>query len=161
MNIEERRKFVEAHRTAVFGYNRKADGPSLSVVYYVMDGDDLLMSTMQERGKAKAVRRNPKVSLCVLDEKWPLTYLVLFCNAEIDPDIEAATEMLMKISGLMAGDRMPESVRENLRKVALEEKRVVMRLKPYETFETPPRHVRKPEDTKGLTHWLGTTLPWK
>jgi len=161
MNIEERRKFVEAHRTAVFGYNRKADGPSLSVVYYVMDGDDLLMSTMLERGKAKAVRRNPKVSLCVLDEKWPLTYLLVYCTAEIDTDIEAATEMLMKIAGLMAGERMPETVRENLRKVAEEEKRVVMRLKPYETFETPPRHVRKPEDTKDLTHWLGTTLPWK
>ena len=161
MNIEERRKFVEAHRTAVFGYNRKADGPSLSVVYYVMDGDDLLMSTMLERGKAKAVRRNPKVSLCVLDEKWPLTYLLVYCTAEIDTDVEAATEMLMKIAGLMAGERMPETVRENLRKVAVEEKRVVMRLKPYETFETPPRHVRKPEDTKDLTHWLGSTLPWK
>ena len=161
MNIEERRKFVEAHRTAMFGYNRKADGPSLSVVYYVMDGDDILISTMWERGKAKAVRRNNKISLCVLDEKWPLTYLLLYCTAEIDPDIEAATEMLMRISGLMAGDRMPETVRANLRKVAVDEKRVVMRLKPYETFETPPRHVRKPEDTKDLTHWLGTTLPWK
>jgi len=161
MNIEERRKFVEAHRTAVFGYNRKADGPSLSVVYYVMDGDDILMSTMLERGKAKAVRRNNKVSLCVLDEKWPLTYLLVYCTAEIDTDIEAATEMLMKISALMAGSTMPESVRPNLRKVAVDEKRVVMRLKPYETFETPPRHVRKPEDTKDLTHWLGTTLPWK
>ena len=70
MNIEERKNFVEVHRTAVFGYNRKEDGPSLSVVYDVMDGDDILISTMLERGKAKAVRRNPKVSLCVLDEKW-------------------------------------------------------------------------------------------
>ena len=160
MNIEERKKFVEAHRTAVFGYNRKADGPSLSVVYYVMDGDDILISTMWERGKAKAVRRNNKVSLCVLDEKWPLTYLLVYCDAEIDQDIEAATEMLMKISALMSGSSMPESVRANLRKVAVDEKRVVMRLKPYQTFETPPRHVRKPEDTKDLTHWLGTTLPW-
>src|SRR5215467_6666468 len=161
MNIQERRKFVEAHRTAVFGYNRKADGPSLSVVYYVMDGEDILISTMWERGKAKAVRRNPKVSLCVLDEKWPLTYLLVYCNAEIDADIEAAAEMLMRIAGLMAGEPMPESVRPNLKKVAIDERRVVMRLKPYETFETPPRHVSKPEDTKDLTHWLGTTLPWK
>ena len=161
MNIEERRKFVEAHRTAVFGYNRKADGPSLSVVYYVMDGDDILISTMWERGKAKAVRRNPKISLCVLDEKWPLTYLLVYCNAEIETGVEAATEMLMRIAGLMAGEPMPESVRPNLRKVAVDEKRVVMRLQPYETFETPPRHVSKPEDTKDLTHWLGSTLPWK
>jgi PPOX class probable F420-dependent enzyme len=161
MDIEERRKFVEEHRTAVFGYNRRADGPSLSVVYYVVAGDDILISTMMERGKAKAVRRNPKVSLCVLDEKWPLTYLLVYCNAEIDSDIEGATEMLMQISGLMAGQPMPESVRSNLRKVAVDEKRVVMRLQPYQTFETPPRHVNKPEDTKNLTHWLGTTLPWK
>jgi nitroimidazol reductase NimA-like FMN-containing flavoprotein (pyridoxamine 5'-phosphate oxidase superfamily) len=63
MNIEERRKFVESHRTAVFGYNRRNDGPSMSIVYYVMDQDDILVSTMAERGKAKAVGRSPKISL--------------------------------------------------------------------------------------------------
>ena len=161
MNVEERRKFVETHRTAIFGYNRKDDGPSLSVVYYVMDGDDILVSTMSERGKAKAVVRNPKVSLCVLDEKWPLTYLLVYCNAAIETDIESSTDMLMRISGLMAGQPMPDSVRPNLRNVAVAEKRVVLRLKPYQTFETPPRHVSKPEDTRDLTHWLGSVLPWK
>ena len=75
MTAEERREFVRAHRTCVFGYGRKHDGPSMTIVYYVMDGDDILVSTMAERGKAKAVRRNPKVSLCVMDEKWPPTYL--------------------------------------------------------------------------------------
>ncbi|MBV9336789.1 MAG: hypothetical protein JO243_12970, partial [Solirubrobacterales bacterium] len=34
-----RRAFVAEHRTAVFGYPRRDDGPSMSVVYYVMDGD--------------------------------------------------------------------------------------------------------------------------
>jgi PPOX class probable F420-dependent enzyme len=161
MNIEERRKFVESHRTAIFGYNRKLDGPSLSVVYYVMDGDDILISTMSERGKAKAVRRNPRISLCVLDEKWPLSYLLVYCDAVIETDIESATDMLMRIAGLMAGQPMDDSVRPNLKKVAVDEKRVVLRLTPYQTFETPPRHVRKPEDTKNLTHWLGSPLPWK
>ena len=60
-----RRAFVAEHRTAVFGYPRRDHGPSMSVVYYVMDGDDrILVSTMRDRGKAKAVARNPKVSLC-------------------------------------------------------------------------------------------------
>jgi PPOX class probable F420-dependent enzyme len=161
MNIEERREFVERHRTAIFGYNRKLDGPSMSVVYYVMDGDNILISTMLERGKAKAVRRNPRVSLCVLDEKWPLTYLLVYCDATIETDIESATDMLMRIAGLMAGEPMGDSVRPNLKTVAIDEKRVVLRLKPYQTFETPPRHVRKPEDTRNLTHWLGSPLPWK
>jgi hypothetical protein len=64
MNLEERLAFVRAHRTAVFRVNRQHDGPAMSIVYHVMDGNDLLVSTMEARGKAKAVRRNPKVSLC-------------------------------------------------------------------------------------------------
>jgi PPOX class probable F420-dependent enzyme len=161
MNAEERRKFVETHRTAIFGYNRSNDGPSMSVVYYVMDGEDILVSSMLERAKAKAVLRNSRVSLCVLDEKWPLSYVQVYCNAAIERDIEPATDLLMQIAGLMAGQPMPDTVRPNLRNLAEEEKRVVIRLKPYQTFETPPRHVRKPEDTSGLTHWLGSVLPWK
>jgi hypothetical protein len=47
---------------------------AMTVVYYVLDGDDLLISTMAARAKALAVQRNPKVSLCILDEQWPLTY---------------------------------------------------------------------------------------
>ena len=60
MDRNERREFVRKHRTCVFGYNRQADGPAMTVVYYVMDGDDLLISTMAARGKAHAVKRNPK-----------------------------------------------------------------------------------------------------
>ena len=32
-------------------------GPAMSIVYYVTDGEDLLVSTMADRAKAKAVRR--------------------------------------------------------------------------------------------------------
>jgi nitroimidazol reductase NimA-like FMN-containing flavoprotein (pyridoxamine 5'-phosphate oxidase superfamily) len=81
-----RRAFVAEHRTAVFGYPRRDDGPSMSVVYYVMDGDDrIVVSTMRDRGKAKVVARNPKVSLCVLDEQWPLTYLLVYATIESIP----------------------------------------------------------------------------
>ena len=118
MTAEERREFVRAHRTCVFGYGRRHDGPSMTIVYYVMDGDDILVSTMAERGKAKAVRRNPKVSLCVLDEKWPPTYLQVYCDASVETDVEAATDLMMRIAGVMAGQPMPESVRGQVRQGA-------------------------------------------
>src|SRR4051812_17863865 len=74
MTPEARRTFVRDHRTAIFGYNRASDGPAMSIVYYVVDADDtILVSTMRERGKARAVGRNPNVSMCVLDEQWPPT----------------------------------------------------------------------------------------
>lgn len=161
MTAEERRQFVREHRTAIFGYARQRHGPAMSVVYYVMDGDDILVSTMNARAKAAAVRRSPKVSLCVLDEKWPPTYLTVFCDARVESDPEAGIDLMMKIVGLMAGRPMPEEVRPTVVEGALAEQRVVLRLKPYATFETPPRHVYRPEDLQGLTHGLGTTLPWE
>ena len=61
----ERRAFVHTHRTCVFGYRRRHDGPAMSVVYYIpTDDDELLVSTMAARGKARAVARDGKVSLC-------------------------------------------------------------------------------------------------
>ena len=33
------------------------------------------------RSKAKAVARNPKVSLCILDERWPFTFLQVYADA--------------------------------------------------------------------------------
>ena len=42
MNGAERREFVRNHRTCVFGYGRKAHGPSMPCVYYVMNGDDIV-----------------------------------------------------------------------------------------------------------------------
>ncbi|MEP7025181.1 MAG: pyridoxamine 5'-phosphate oxidase, partial [Actinomycetota bacterium] len=51
MDRDERRQFVRDHRTCVFGYGRQDHGPAMTIVYYVMDGDDLLISTMAARGK--------------------------------------------------------------------------------------------------------------
>ena len=85
----ERRLFVQTHRTCVFGYSRRSDGPAMSIVYYIPDAnDDLLVATMGDRAKAKAVARNGKVSLCVLDETWPFDYLQVYCDAVIDDDNE-------------------------------------------------------------------------
>ncbi len=55
---------------------------------------------------------------------------------------------------------MPESARPNAAETAGREKRVILRLRPYATFETPPRHVRQEQDTVGLTHWVGQLMPW-
>jgi PPOX class probable F420-dependent enzyme len=161
MNRDERRAFVEGHRTAIFGYGRQKDGPAMTIVYYVIDGDDILVSTMAARAKAKAVARSPKVSLCVLDEQWPPTYLQVYCDAKVDADPEANVDLAMRIAGLMAGNPMPEEVRPLVAEGVSRENRVVLRLTPYATFETPPRHVNSADDVnENLVHELGTSLSW-
>ena len=162
MNPEERRAFVREHRTAVFGYGRAEHGPAMSIVYYVMDSDDtILVSTMRERAKAKAVGRNDaKVSLCVLDENWPPTYLQVYCDATVDTDCERTVDLMMRIAELMAGKPLDESIRPFVAEGAEKEGRVVLRLRPYATFETPPRHVSHESDVQSLTHWTSASVPW-
>jgi general stress protein 26 len=62
----------------------------MSIVYCVpTDTDQLLVSTLRDRGKAKTVARNPKVNLCVLDERRPFSYLQVYRDATVgtDPDL--------------------------------------------------------------------------
>jgi hypothetical protein len=132
----------------------------MTVVYYVMDGDDLLVSTMAARGKAKAVARDEHVSLCVLDESWPPTYLQVYGNGVVERDPELAIEVLTRVIALMAGEEVPDSRRPQIAQMARDEERVVIRVRPYATFETAPRHVHKMSDIDTLTHFTSTSMPW-
>lgn len=161
MDRTERREFVRKHRTCIFGYNRRNDGPAMTVVYYVLDGDDdLLISTMAARSKPLAVKRNPKVSLCILDEQWPLTYLQLYGNATIEADFDQSVDVMRRVIDLMAGETMPAAKLPEIQRMCRDEDRVVIRFKPYATFATPPRHVYKAEDIDGLTHFTSSSMPW-
>jgi len=134
----ERRTFVRTHRTCVFGYPRLRDGPALSVVYYVpTDDDELLVSTMAGRGKARAVALDPKVSLCVLDERWPFTYLQVYADAAVDRDQDLAVELMMAVGGRMSGEPLGAEALPFVEAMAAEEERVVVRCRPYATFAQP------------------------
>jgi hypothetical protein len=157
----ERRQFVRTHRTCVFGFGRRVDGPALSVVYYIpTDTDELLVSTMADRGKAKAVARSPKISICVLDENWPLTYLQVYCDAVVDTDATLVVDTMMAVGGRMSGEPLGEDARPLVEAMAEQEHRVVLRCTPYETFATPPRHLASNDQEETLTHWASGTVPW-
>src|SRR5439155_21005477 len=161
MNPEERRQFVREHRTASLGYPREQDGPPMSIVYYVVEGEEILISTMAERAKAKAVARSPKVSLCVLDEQWPPSYLQVYCDASLDSEFDRVVDVMMRIAGVMAGAPMPDDVRPMVEAGARAEQRVVLRLRPYATFYTPPVHVHSADDVNPkLRHSTSASLPW-
>ncbi|SDP35443.1 Amidohydrolase family protein [Actinacidiphila guanduensis] len=135
-------------------------GPAMTTLYCVTDGSDILVSTMKARGKAAAVRRNPKVSPCVLDEQWPPTYLNVYCDAAVDDDPRLAADVFFRIMGVMAGRALDPSRRAEATELAAREERVTLRLRPYATFATPPRHVYTESDIAGLTHEVSSSMPW-
>jgi PPOX class probable F420-dependent enzyme len=157
----ERREFVRTHRTCVFGYERQHDGPALSVVYYIpTDDDELLVSTMAGRGKARVVARQSKVSLCVLDERWPFAYLQVYADAVVERDPDLVVDVMMAVAGRMSGEPLGDDARPFVEAMAAEEGRVVLRCRPYETFAQPPRHLHRNDQTEPVTHWISATVPW-
>lgn len=157
----ERREFVRTHRTCIFGYPRKNDGPSMSVVYYVPDdADNLHIATMAGRAKAKAVSRSGKVSLCVLDENWPFTYLQVYCTAEIVHDPELTCDVMMGVGWRMSGEKLSDEARPFVESMREQEDRLVIKCTPYATFATPPRHLADNDQDEKLTHWLSGQVPW-
>src|SRR5258705_5147271 len=118
----ERRLFVQTHRTCVFGYGRRSDGPAMSIVYYVPDdNDDLLLATMGDPAQAQAVARNGKVSLCALDETWPFAYLQGYCDAVIDDDDATLIDVIMAVAERMSSEPLPAELRPAAKAVAGQE----------------------------------------
>ncbi|MFB1298718.1 pyridoxamine 5'-phosphate oxidase family protein [Mycobacterium sp. pW049] len=157
----ERRQFVRTHRTCVFGYRRRDDGPAMSVVYYIpTDADELLVSTMAGRGKARVVERDGKVSLCVIDENWPFTFLQVYADAVVEHDQDLAVDVMMAVAWRMSGEQPGDNVRPFVSDMAERENRVVLRCRPYATFATPPRHLHVNDQAEQLTHWQSAAVAW-
>ncbi len=161
MLSSERREFVRTHRTCVYGYRRRHDGPAMSVVYYVpTDDDELLVSTMAPRGKARAVARDGKVSLCVLDERWPFVYLQVYADAVIDRERDLVVDVMMAVAGRMSGQPLGDEAHPYVAQMADKEDRVVVRCRPYATFAQPPRRLHQNGQVEEVTHWVSPMVPW-
>jgi PPOX class probable F420-dependent enzyme len=157
----ERREFVRTHRTCVFGYRRRHEGPAMSIVYYIpTDDDELLVSTMAGRGKARVIERDGKISLCVLDERWPFAYLQVYADAVIERDPELVVDVMMAVAGRMSGQPLAEEARPFVDQMRVQEGRVVVRCRPYATFAQPPRHLYRNDQEERITHWVSSTVAW-
>ena len=157
----ERREFVRTHRTCIFGYARKSDGPSMSVVYYIpTDDDELLISTMSGRAKSKAVASTGKVSLCILDERWPFAYVQVYCDARVETAQDLVVDVMMAVGERMSGQPLPAEARPVVQAMAEKEERVVIRCRPYSTFAQPPRHLHRNDQPEEITHWITAAMPW-
>jgi PPOX class probable F420-dependent enzyme len=69
MEIEEKvRKFLEQRLFGVLATTKRDGSPQQSVIWYVLDGDEILMNTRAGRAKDANMRRAGRASLCVADD---------------------------------------------------------------------------------------------
>jgi PPOX class probable F420-dependent enzyme len=115
------RQLIDGANPGVLGTVNPDGSPQTSVVWVSRDGDDVLISTAAGRRKDKNVRRDPRVSLSVLDADDPLQYVEVRGLATVtdDPGRALAVELAEKYEGPGAGqeylDLPPEVIRVVMR----------------------------------------------
>jgi PPOX class probable F420-dependent enzyme len=106
---------------------RKDGSPTTSVVFYAVDGDDLLFSTTNGRLKAKTLKRDPRAAVTVLDEGAPYRFASIEGTATIQEDDIIPGHIA--VNKVMRGDpnwQQPEGYLETLRSQG----RVIIRVTP-------------------------------
>jgi PPOX class probable F420-dependent enzyme len=94
---DQLRDFLDAHRVGVLGTIADDGKPHLSVVYYVRDGDRLVISTTSKRLKARHVERTEWASLSVRGDEQPYPSATFSGPAEVlTKDIAEPTALIMQ-----------------------------------------------------------------
>ncbi len=97
-------EFLRARRRAVIMTTRQDGRPQSSPVACGVDADGrLVISTYPERAKARNVRRDPRVSVCMLSDDWDGPYVHVDGRGEV-LDLPEALEPLVEYFRSLSGE---------------------------------------------------------
>ncbi len=115
MTVTEVREFLLAGtRTAKLAVVRKDGSPHVAPVWFVLDGDEVLFTTGTKTVKGHALRRDPRVALCVDDERAPYAFVRIAGTAALLEDLDEVRRWATAIGGrYMGAERADEFGRRN------------------------------------------------
>ncbi len=116
MTEAEWRAFLtERARTGKLATVRKDGRPHVAPIWFDLDDDGtILFTTGADTVKGIALRRDPRVSLCVDDEAPPFAFVLVDGTAELSEDPDALLGWATRIGGrYMGADRAEAFGRRN------------------------------------------------
>ena len=111
MTEEERRGFLcEGTRTAKLATVRADGRPHVAPIWFALDDDgSIVFTTAADSVKGKALRRDPRVSLCVDDERPPYSFVTVDGTVTLSEDLETMLEWATRIGGRYMGADLAEA----------------------------------------------------
>jgi len=95
---------VERPRTAKLATTRQDGSPHVSPVWMDLDDDgSIVFTTHGSSLKARAIRRDPRVCLCVDDERPPFAYVIVEGTAAVSEDPVDLLQAATRIGGRYMG----------------------------------------------------------
>ena len=104
----------EGTRTAKLGYLAADGRPLVAPVWFVVDGRDLVFNTGRDTAKGRALARDPRVVICVDDERPPFSFVQVQGTASTSEDPDQLIAVATRIGGrYMGAERAEEFGRRN------------------------------------------------
>jgi PPOX class probable F420-dependent enzyme len=95
---------LEQPRTAKLATTRKDGSPHVAAVWIDLDDEgNVYFTTGKQSLKGRSLRRDPRVSFCVDDERPPFSYVVVEGTAETSEDLEELVYWATRIGGRYMG----------------------------------------------------------
>lgn len=105
---------ASAPRTGKLATVRKDGSAHVVPVWVAVDGDEIVFNTGRDSAKAKAMVRDPRVSLCFDDETPPFTFVTVAGTVTLTSDLDEMLRWATIIGGrYMGADRADEYGRRN------------------------------------------------
>lgn len=116
--------FIKEHKLAVMATQRKSGPPQLTMINYVFDGSDYLITVRGQSVKAKNLRRRPDLSMAIVDGR---RQVIVYGTSKLIEDID---EVVKIAPGLRSHAGMPPLSEEETRAWAEREERVIVVVTP-------------------------------
>jgi PPOX class probable F420-dependent enzyme len=109
MTRDETRAFLlEGTRTGKVATARADGRPHVTPVWFVLDGEDIVWTTAETSVKAKNIRRDARVSMCVDDQAPRYSYVLVEGTATLAEDLDALRRWATVIGGRYMGAECAE-----------------------------------------------------
>ena len=120
---EKARAFLQERRFAVLATSNKDGTPQLTTMWYLLEGDTIVMNTKAGRTKERNMRRDPRISVCFEDG---YSYLTVSGTVEMIDDPTIAQHDIYRLAVRYDGE---EAARQQMEEQFSKETRVTLRLK--------------------------------
>ncbi|MFC6596916.1 PPOX class F420-dependent oxidoreductase [Kitasatospora paranensis] len=109
MTEPEWRAFL-AHgtRTAKLATTRSDGRPHVAPVWFLLDGDDLVLNTNRATVKGRTLARDPRVMVCVDDERPPFAFVLVQGRATLSDDLAEVRTWAARIAARYMGEERAE-----------------------------------------------------
>ena len=107
-NTEYRDFLLYGTRTGKFATVRKDGRPHVVPIWFDLDGETLVLTTWGESVKAKNIRRDPRVCICVDDETPPFAFVQIEGTADLSDDPDDLLYWATRIGGRYMGVELAE-----------------------------------------------------